>query len=52
MIDNALIKSIDHEKNCFMDYSSAKTSLPLHWFQFADNSAITTSAEKDALKCV
>ena len=30
-----------------MGYSSSKTLLPRHWFQFADDSAITTSTEKD-----
>ena len=30
-----------------MGYSSAKTLLPCHWFQFADDSAITTSTEKN-----
>ena len=30
-----------------MCYSSAKTLLPRHGFQFADNSAITASTEKD-----
>ena len=47
MIVNTLIKPIDHEKVCCMGYSSSKTLLPRHWFQFVDNSAITTSTEKD-----
>ena len=47
MIVNTLIKSIDHEKVSCMGYSSSKTLLSCHWFQFADDSAITTSSEKD-----
>ena len=47
MIVNTLIKSADHEKSRCMGYSFAKTLLPRHWFQFADDSAITTSTEKD-----
>ena len=47
MIVNTLIKSVDHEKSRCMGYSFAKTLLPRHWFQFADDSAITTSTEKD-----
>ena len=30
-----------------MGYSSVKTLLPCHWFQFADDLAITASTEKD-----
>ena len=47
MIVNTLIKSVDHEKSRCMGYSFVKTLLPRHWFQFADDSAITTSTEKD-----
>ena len=47
MIVNTLIKSSDHKKICCMGYSSTKTLLPRHWFQFADDSAITSSTEKD-----
>ena len=48
MIVNTLVKSIDHERKIrCMGYSSAETFLPCHLFQFADDSAITTSTEKD-----
>ena len=46
MIFNTFIKSIDHEKVRCIGYSSAKTLLPCHWFQFADHSATTISTEK------
>ena len=54
MIINTLAKPIDYEKVRYMGYSSAETLLPRHWFQFANDSIITTSAEKIviALKCV
>ena len=44
---NTLIKTIDHAKVCCMGYSSSKTLLPRHWFQFADDLVITTSIRKD-----
>ena len=47
MIVNTLIKSIHHEKIRCMGYSSPKTLLPRHWFQFADDLAITASTGKD-----
>ena len=50
MIANTLIKTIYNEKVRFMSYSSSKTLLTRHWFQFANDSAVTTSTEKNALK--
>ena len=47
MIINTLTKPIDYDKVRYMGYSSAKTLLPRQWLQFADDSAITTSTEKD-----
>ena len=46
MIFNTHIKSIDREKVRCMDDSFSKILLPRHWFQFADDLAITTSIEK------
>ena len=43
MIVKTLKKSTDHEKILCVGYSSAKTLLLRHWFQFADHSAINCS---------
>ena len=43
MIVKTLKKSTDHEKIRCVGYSSAKTLLLRHWFQFADHSAINCS---------
>ena len=44
---NRLTKCASHPKIRCMGYSSAKTLSPRHWLQLADDSAITTSTEKD-----
>ena len=44
---NTLIRSVDEERIRCIGYSFSSTLHPRHWFQFADDSAIVTSTEKD-----
>ena len=47
MVINTLIKSIDEERIRCIGYSFSSALYPKHWFQFADDSALVTSTEKD-----
>ena len=47
MCVNTLIKCIDQEEIKLIGYSYCNTLQPRHWFQFADDTAITTAAVEE-----
>ena len=48
MCFNTLLKCIDQDKVKLIGYSYCNTLQPLHCFQFADDSAITTATTEDS----
>ena len=47
MVVNTLIKTVDQDHVRCMGHTFSNMLIPKHWFQFADDSAITTTTEED-----
>ena len=47
MIINTLIKTIDDERICRMEYNFCNSLTPRNWFQFVDDSVLVMSIEQD-----